>query len=85
MIRNTPEQVAATIFAMTKGKPDLQTVAKGYTDTADLMRRYAEKAKASSTGKYRGYTETHALEIAANSDAYAAQVPASLRSMGAAS
>lgn len=82
--KRTPEQVAAFTFRLTGGKPNPEVTAATFRKNAETMREYARKAAASKTGKYRHYTEAHALELAADLEARALSVPAALRKLMAA-
>lgn len=77
----TPAQTAAFTFRLTGGKPNPDATAKTFRTGAETMAGYAVKAASSRTGKYRGYTEAEARELAADQMARSISVPAELRKL----
>lgn len=71
------ETVARAMLAM-GAKPEI--VADTFRQQAATMRKYAAKATASRTGKYRGYTAPKALALAAEAERRAVAVPAAMAS-----
>jgi hypothetical protein len=77
----TPAEAAAFTYRLTGGKPNPEQTAKTFRENAATMREYAQKARAAKSGKYRGYTEAMALELAVDCEARAVSVPAELRKL----
>lgn len=77
----TPEMIAGEMvrFAGRGIKPEI--AAAMYAKSTDDMLEVAAKAAAHKTGKFRGYTQAHALELAALSKRNAVEVPAAIRRM----
>lgn len=80
----TPEVVAMDVIRLTGGKCDPERTAETYRINAENMRRIAEAAARSATGKANGYTQAHALEMAARNERNAVEVPAAIRRLLAA-
>lgn len=77
----TPRQCAEFTMRLTGGNPNPDITAKTYRANAETMRQYAAKAAAHKSGKYRGYTQADALELAAMGDERAISVPAEIRKL----
>lgn len=74
-------QVAASMARMAGAIPCPHRIAAGYIATADDLRRVADKAAASKSGKHRGYTFATATVAAERMERMAVEVPAALREM----
>lgn len=77
----TPAEVAAFTFRLTGGKPNLQATADSFLRSSADWTDIAEKAVASSTGKWRGVTAAEARAVAADLKDRAESVPAELRKL----
>jgi hypothetical protein len=77
----SPVEAARFVFRLTDGQADPNQVAASYRENAETMRDYARKAALAKSGKYHGYTQTKALEVAADCDARAVTVPEELRKL----
>lgn len=77
----TPAQVAAFNFRLAGGKCDPEAIGARFLNDAIVMDDYAERALASKTGKYRGFTATQARDTAADLRALSISVPAELRKL----
>lgn len=75
------EEVAAFTFRLTGGNAKPEIVAESFRRGAVQMREIAAKAAAAKSGKYRGLTQTQALELAAEQAARSVSVPAALRAL----
>lgn len=81
----TPAHSAAFTFRLTGGKPNPEAVAIRFLADAAEWEASAEKALASKTGTFRGFTAAQHREVAADLASRAVTVPAELRKlMGAA-
>jgi hypothetical protein len=85
-IRNsrTPEVVAQDVIRLTGGRCCPERTAETYRIGAENMRRIAEAAARSPSGKANGYTEAHALEMAGRNERNAVEIPAAIRRLLAA-
>lgn len=76
MNRLQPVETVARMMRAMGAKPEL--VAQSFRQSAATMEKYAEKARASRTGLYRGYTAEKAMAHAEEQARRAVSVPAAM-------
>lgn len=81
MKKMTPAEAAAFTYRLTDGKADPEVTAATYRANANEWRVIALKAANSPNGKFRGFTEAAALEVAADLEGRAVSVPAEMRKL----
>jgi hypothetical protein len=75
----TPDDIAAELIRFAGRGINADIVAATYESNAADSLEVAAKAAAHKTGKHRGYTQDHALELAALNRRNAVEVPAAIR------
>jgi hypothetical protein len=83
MKQQTPEEIAHTLFALTRGQVSVQATCAGYLGNARELEELARRAELSPRGRFRCYTPEQARERAETCRQLAESVPAALERLGA--